>query len=180
MAANDEYVLELLVNSGLITSEDALTANASAGNGHGPVDYLVQNGLVTREDILRTLSSDCGMDFSPKIDPIPEETLKKIVDAGIHAPSGGNLQDWAFVLIRDAELKRFIRDQYWGMWQKLQGSRGVPTNLPPARMRMYQAVAHLAEYLHEVPVMLLSIGPERAGNWAQKPRRPIAEVLDLV
>jgi nitroreductase len=32
----------------------------------------------------------------------------------------------------------------------------------------------------EVPVMLLSVGPERQGNWAQKPRRPVAEVLDLV
>jgi nitroreductase len=32
----------------------------------------------------------------------------------------------------------------------------------------------------EVPVMLLSIGAERSGNWAQKPRRPIAEVLDFV
>src|SRR3954464_1699507 len=32
----------------------------------------------------------------------------------------------------------------------------------------------------EIPVMLLSIGAERAGNWAQKPRRPIVEVLDFV
>ena len=32
----------------------------------------------------------------------------------------------------------------------------------------------------EVPVMLLSIGAERPGNWAQKPRRPIVEVLDFV
>jgi nitroreductase len=32
----------------------------------------------------------------------------------------------------------------------------------------------------EVPVMLLSIGAERPGNWAQKPRRPLNEVLDLV
>ncbi|MFM0498616.1 nitroreductase family protein [Paraburkholderia caledonica] len=32
----------------------------------------------------------------------------------------------------------------------------------------------------EVPVLLLSVGAERAGNWAQKPRRPVAEVLDLV
>jgi nitroreductase len=32
----------------------------------------------------------------------------------------------------------------------------------------------------EVPVLLLSVGVERAGNWAQKPRRPVAEVLDLV
>ena len=33
---------------------------------------------------------------------------------------------------------------------------------------------------HEIPVMILSIGAERPGNWAQKPRRPITEVLDLV
>jgi nitroreductase len=36
----------------------------------------------------------------------------------------------------------------------------------------------LAEY--EVPVMLLSVGRERPGNWAQKPRLPVAEVLNLV
>lgn len=31
----------------------------------------------------------------------------------------------------------------------------------------------------EVPVMLLSVGPERPGNWAQKPRRPVADVLEF-
>jgi nitroreductase len=31
----------------------------------------------------------------------------------------------------------------------------------------------------EVAVMLLSIGPERPGNWPQKPRRPLADVLDF-
>ncbi|EXF45011.1 nitroreductase [Pseudomonas sp. BAY1663] len=33
---------------------------------------------------------------------------------------------------------------------------------------------------NEVPVMLLSVGAERPGNWLQKPRRPVAEVLDLI
>ncbi|MDL2407072.1 nitroreductase family protein [Rhizobium calliandrae] len=32
----------------------------------------------------------------------------------------------------------------------------------------------------EVPVMLLSVGAERPGNWRQKPRRPVADVLDFV
>jgi nitroreductase len=32
----------------------------------------------------------------------------------------------------------------------------------------------------EVPVMLLAVGKERAGNWPQKPRRPLREVLDFV
>lgn len=33
---------------------------------------------------------------------------------------------------------------------------------------------------NEVPVMLLSIGPLRPGNWSQKPRRPVADVLDFI
>jgi nitroreductase len=33
---------------------------------------------------------------------------------------------------------------------------------------------------NEVPVMLLSIGTERPGNWPQKLRRPLAEVLDFI
>jgi len=32
---------------------------------------------------------------------------------------------------------------------------------------------------NEVPVMLLSIGAERPGNWPQKPRRPVADVLEF-
>lgn len=32
----------------------------------------------------------------------------------------------------------------------------------------------------EVPVLLLSVGAERPGNWAQKPRLPVSEVLDFV
>ena len=31
----------------------------------------------------------------------------------------------------------------------------------------------------EIPVMLLTVGPERAGNWLQKPRMPVADVLDF-
>lgn len=33
---------------------------------------------------------------------------------------------------------------------------------------------------NEIPVLLLSVGAERPGNWEQKPRRPITEVLDFV
>jgi nitroreductase len=32
----------------------------------------------------------------------------------------------------------------------------------------------------EVPIMLLSLGAKRPGNWPQKPRRPVADVLGLV
>src|SRR6202051_1171721 len=36
-------------------------------------------------------------------DPVPENDLKKILEAGISAPSAYNLQPWRFVVVRDAE-----------------------------------------------------------------------------
>ena len=91
-----------------------------------------------------------------KPDPIPEKTLKKIIDAGIRAPSGGNMQDWAFILVRETERKRFIRDYYCNTWQKLMGERGIPDDMPPAQQRMLNAAAHLAAHLDEAPVLLLA------------------------
>ncbi|WP_019831889.1 nitroreductase family protein [Sphingomonas sp. PR090111-T3T-6A] len=32
---------------------------------------------------------------------------------------------------------------------------------------------------NEIPVMLLSVGPERPGNWPQKPRLPVLDVLQF-
>ncbi len=37
--------------------------------------------------------------FGP--DPVPEELLRKLVEAGIWAPSGGNAQTWRFIVVTD-------------------------------------------------------------------------------
>lgn len=102
-----------------------------------------------------------------KPDPIPAETLRKIVEAGTHAPNGGNLQAWGFILVRDAERKRFIRDRYWAAWQKLQAGRPSPGELPPERRRALRASAYLAEHLHEVPVILLACALKEYPPWVQ-------------
>ncbi len=41
--------------------------------------------------------------------PIPDEDLKKIVKAGLEAPSGYNLQPWRFVVVRDPEQRKRLR-----------------------------------------------------------------------
>ena len=45
-------------------------------------------------------------------DPIPDAVLRQIIDAGIHAPSGSNFQNWGFVIVDRLDDKRFIRDHY--------------------------------------------------------------------
>jgi nitroreductase len=41
--------------------------------------------------------------------PVPEEDLKKILQAGLEAPSGYNLQPWRFVAVRDPEARKRLR-----------------------------------------------------------------------
>ena len=43
---------------------------------------------------------------SYKQDPIPEDILKKVLNAARIAPSGSNRQPWYFIIIKDPERKK--------------------------------------------------------------------------
>jgi nitroreductase len=47
-------------------------------------------------------------DFAP--DPVPEELIDAAIAAAGTAPSGANKQPWRFVVVKDPELKRRIRE----------------------------------------------------------------------
>src|ERR1700744_3333752 len=48
---------------------------------------------------------------SPSFDetPIPDADLQKILQAGLRAPSGYNLQPWRFIVVRSPEQKKRLR-----------------------------------------------------------------------
>jgi nitroreductase len=46
--------------------------------------------------------------------PIPEADLKKILNAAREAPSGYNLQPWRFVVVRDADMRKKLREAAMG------------------------------------------------------------------
>jgi nitroreductase len=41
--------------------------------------------------------------------PIPPSDLRQILDAGLHAPSGYNMQPWRFIVVQQEEQKRRLR-----------------------------------------------------------------------
>jgi len=43
-----------------------------------------------------------------KPDPVPNELIRKILEAGVCAPSGGNMQRWQFLVIRDPKVKETV------------------------------------------------------------------------
>lgn len=45
-----------------------------------------------------------------KADPIPEDHIKKVIEAACWAPSGNNAQPWEFIVVKSQETKGKIRE----------------------------------------------------------------------
>lgn len=65
-----------------------------------------------------------------KADPIPEEHLKKILEAASWAPSGNNSQPWEFVVVRGSETKTKIREIMEGPQRPGSPPHGAPVDPP--------------------------------------------------
>jgi len=52
-----------------------------------------------------------------KPDPVPEELIEKILEAGTHAPSARNSQPWRFVVAQDPTVREQIADGARAAWE---------------------------------------------------------------
>jgi flagellar biosynthesis GTPase FlhF len=64
---NEEYVLEILQDAGMITRSQAEAARQAAPGD--AVDKLVEQGLLTQEDIAQTLAAQSGLEYVNDIHP---------------------------------------------------------------------------------------------------------------
>lgn len=103
-----------------------------------------------------------------RTDPVPPGLVRKVCEAGTFAPSGGNRQPWIFVAVTEPERRSFIADLYLKrfhtyMLPVLEQAEATP-NFPAARLRNMRGALHLAEHLHEAPVLLFVAGWTRRGK----------------
>lgn len=101
-------------------------------------------------------------------DPIPEAVQARIMDAAIRAPSGGNSQNWRFILVDDpavkAQLGPLYRESLSELWatfyrDRLERARATPDDPESVSMlRVTASAQHLADHFEEVPLFLLAFG----------------------
>ena len=65
-----------------------------------------------------------------KSDPVPDETISKLIDAAIRAPSGANQQNWKFIIIRDPAIKHPIGEYYRRAWEAAYDGPTSPSPQP--------------------------------------------------
>jgi len=92
-----------------------------------------------------------------KPDPVPAALLRKVLDAGVKAPSGQNTQPWAFLVIQEAAGRRWFADHY----REAIESRFGPPKIPrrdSSLTRQLRAMRYQIAHLHEFPVLLAVCG----------------------
>ena len=79
-----------------------------------------------------------------------------MLHAGTQAPSGINTQTWEFLVVCDLDTKKWVQERYLRFAKERFGDVAESLNTPHARM--LRTVMHLAEHLHEAPVLLFVCG----------------------
>lgn len=97
-------------------------------------------------------------------DPIPVDVQAAILDAAIRAPSGGNTQNWRFLLVDEPEVKAALgpiyRDSMSQLWATIYKDRIAAAHATPddpesvATLRMQRSAQHLADHFEGYPLLL--------------------------
>jgi len=96
-----------------------------------------------------------------KPDPVPDELIKQILEAGTAAANGGNTQKWRFLVIKDPAIKKAVQVWYKKAFDEVVGPRyassAPPPGVSPDRYgRQHGAVEYLTEHFHEAPVWIVA------------------------
>lgn len=96
--------------------------------------------------------------------PIPVEVQARILDAAIRAPSGGNSQNWRFLLVDDPEVKGQLGPIYREcmdlLWSSYYAPRIAEAEATPeleeskSFFRVKKSAQHLADNFERYPLLL--------------------------
>ena len=113
-------------------------------------------------------------------EPIPPSDLRQILDAGLHAPSGYNLQPWRFIVVQHPEQRRRLRAASYNQAKVEEASAvlvacgdrdGWRRDLDDM-LRMGRAAgmpeSYAAQAKESVPAYLSSFTPDQMTGWLNK------------
>lgn len=94
-------------------------------------------------------------------DPVPDDLIRRILEAGSAAANGGNTQRWRFLVLKDPAIKRAVQQLYQRAFDEVIGPRYQASAPPPGvsaerYQRQHGAVEYLTRHFHEAPVWIVA------------------------
>ena len=107
-----------------------------------------------------------------KPDPVPDELIVKILEAGVCAPNGANRQSWRFLVVKDRGIKEKVQAVYKRAFDEvvspLYTKSGPPSGVTPEKYAaQHGAVEYLTDHFHEAPVWIVACVQQSASGEGQ-------------
>jgi nitroreductase len=124
-----------------------------------PRGYAMSDKTAYTADLFEIIKTTRSM-RRLKPDPVPSNLIRQILEAGVCAPSGGNMQRWRFLVIRDPQIKQRVGAYYTRAWNEQVAPRYRAGEPAPGMsrerfLRLLDAAEHLAAHIHEAPVWIV-------------------------
>lgn len=112
-------------------------------------------------------------------DPVPEESVRLILDAAVRSPSGGNRQPYRFVTVTERDTKDKLGQLYREGWDLLRGvDPGRTGDRPPVIDKNDRSTQWQVDHFADVPLWILAFGPDPCSFYS--PLVAAASVLPAV
>jgi nitroreductase len=95
-------------------------------------------------------------------DPVPDDVVAAILDAAVRAPSGGNSQNWRFLVVTDLAVREALGPLYREAFDLLQETiyktswTRAKEEGNEAALRIMRSSAWLADNFEQVPMWLMA------------------------
>src|SRR3954451_16112104 len=89
-------------------------------------------------------------------DPVDDDTILRVIELAVKAPTGSNLQAWEFVVVRDPDVKHQLarlNRQAWAVYRRANRRRA---RADYKLERILEAVQWQADHFEEVPVVVVA------------------------
>jgi len=102
-----------------------------------------------------------------KPDPVPDELIRRILEAGVCAPNGANRQTWRFLVLKERSRKEAVAALYKRAFDEVVGpmyarSEPPPGVAPERYAAQHRAVEYLTEHFADAPVWIVACLEETA------------------
>ena len=87
--------------------------------------------------------------------PVPDDPIRRVLEAAIRAPNGGNRQSWAFVVLKDQAVRQHVGELYKRAWDASNLAR-LASHPDSSVARVYRSATYLARRMGEAPVLILA------------------------
>ena len=97
-----------------------------------------------------------------KTDPITDDVMARVIDAGRFAPNGGNRQGLRFVVVKDPAKKKQLAEWYAGPWKAyMAGAKAGQVEVGGA-WKIVEDADHFCDHLAEIPALVVVCAQEDA------------------